>query len=287
MPLTMKKTGMTKPNPIASSLDRTTGLSAPWLKRRTTTPAVKAPRSTSRPSSDATHTSRITARTEIRTGSCELELRCLLNRATTRGGVGRAASSAATTARTMNATRSSEVRTGLSLVSRRAIATMGPNSPTEPIASTNAPIRVSATPESRSIGSRVPSAVVVSARPISRLDRAKPELTSTNASPKPSTRDIAHPSAARVNGVPLTRSRSMSNPARNIRKQSPRLAKACTRSPVSARPRTCGPITMPRPISSTTAGTRRRRSDSAPNGASTAAALMRTRDTSAELTSAA
>lgn len=110
----------------------------------------------------------------------------------------------------MKATSSSEVRAGLSPVSRSAIATIGPNSPTEPMARTKAPMRVPATPESRSIGRRVPSAVVVSASPIRRLDRAKPSVTNTNASPKPSTSDIAHPSAARVSGEPLILLRSMS-----------------------------------------------------------------------------
>ena len=48
MPLSMKKIGMRKPNPIASSLLVIGSLSSPLMKRRTTTPAANAPRSTSR-----------------------------------------------------------------------------------------------------------------------------------------------------------------------------------------------------------------------------------------------
>lgn len=210
MPLTTKNTGITNPKPIASSLDCTTGASWPAVKSRTTTPAVKAPRSTSRPSSDATHTSTITARTDIRTGSCELEFRCLLSSAMSRGGVGRAARRAATTASTTNRASSAAVRPGLSLVSSSAIATIGPNSPTEPIARTKAPNRVAATSASRSIGRSVPSAVVVSASPVMRLESTKPSDISTNATPNPSTSDIAHPVAARFSGAPFTRFRSMS-----------------------------------------------------------------------------
>ena len=51
MPLSMKKIGMRKPNPIASSLLVIGSLSSPVMKRRTTTPAANAPRRTSRLSS--------------------------------------------------------------------------------------------------------------------------------------------------------------------------------------------------------------------------------------------
>ena len=40
MPLSMKKIGMRKPKPIASSLLVIGSLSSPWMKRRTTTPAA-------------------------------------------------------------------------------------------------------------------------------------------------------------------------------------------------------------------------------------------------------
>lgn len=210
MPLTTKKSGITKPKLMASSLDCTTGASSPVMKSRTTTPAANAPRRMSSPSSDATHTSRITTRTEIRTGSWELELRCLLNSATTRGGVGRAASRTAITASTTNRASNAAVCTGLSLVSSSAIATIGPNSPTEPMASTKAPKRVSVTPASLSIGSSVPNAVVVIARPMMSVERAKPSVTSRYASTKPTASDIDHPRTARFSGLPRMRLRSMS-----------------------------------------------------------------------------
>ena len=47
-PLSMKKIGMRKPKPMASSLLTIGSLSSPRMKSRTTTPAAKAPRSTSR-----------------------------------------------------------------------------------------------------------------------------------------------------------------------------------------------------------------------------------------------
>ena len=43
MPLSMKKIGMRKPNPIASSLLVIGSLSSPVMKRRTTTPAGERP----------------------------------------------------------------------------------------------------------------------------------------------------------------------------------------------------------------------------------------------------
>ena len=69
----------------------------------------------------------------------------------------------------------------------RAIATIGRNSPTAPAAKTNGPSAVFSVPFSRRIGSRVPSAVVVSAIVTSTL----PSITrscctiSTKASASP------------------------------------------------------------------------------------------------------
>ena len=48
IPLSMKKMGMRKPKPMASSLLVIGPLSSPSMKSRTTTPAAKAPSSTSR-----------------------------------------------------------------------------------------------------------------------------------------------------------------------------------------------------------------------------------------------
>ena len=53
---------------------------------------------------------------------------------TTRGGCVLAASSTVITATAMKATNSSEVNRGSFFVSRRATATIGPNSPTVPMA---------------------------------------------------------------------------------------------------------------------------------------------------------
>lgn len=95
-------------------------------------------------------------------------------------------------------------------VSSTATATMGPNSPTVPMAVMYAPNRVSSTPASRRTGSRVPSAVVVSTRPITRVLRAKPVDTRAAAIPKPMASERAHPRPARRSGSPLMRLRSIS-----------------------------------------------------------------------------
>ncbi len=73
-------------------------------------------------------------RRDTRTGSWALDSRWRLRMDTTRGGWVRAASSTVITATATKANSSNDVRTGSFLVSRRATATMGPNSPTVPMA---------------------------------------------------------------------------------------------------------------------------------------------------------
>ena len=158
------------------------------------------------------------------------------------------------------------------------MATMGRNSPTVPTARTNEPKRVSETPASLSIGSSVPSAVVVRQRPMSRSERAKPEMTSTPATASATARETNQPTVARLSGAPAMRPSSISKPARNIRKLRPRLPNPATTGVTSASPRTWGPMTIPSRISSTTPGRRNRRSASAPSGARTAATMMSTSD---------
>ena len=110
----------------------------------------------------------------------------------------------------MKATSSSEVSTGSFLVSRRATATMGPNSPTVPMAETNEPNLVSQTPASRRMGTSVPSAVVVRARPTTTVSSARPADTRAKAAAKPMASDTPHPAAASLRGRPRIFSRSSS-----------------------------------------------------------------------------
>ena len=87
---------------------------------------------------------------------------------------------------------------------------MGPNSPTVPMAEMYAPNRVSITWASRSMGTRVPSAVVVRARPTTTVSRASPEETRAKATPAPMAREMAQPAAASSKGLPLIFWRSSS-----------------------------------------------------------------------------
>ena len=87
IPLSMKKIGMRNPNPMASSLLVICSVSSPRMKRRTTTPAAKAPSSTSRLSLTARYTRRTTRVTEMRTGSWADEFRWRRSMATKLGRV--------------------------------------------------------------------------------------------------------------------------------------------------------------------------------------------------------
>lgn len=58
-------------------------------------------------------------------------------------------------------------------------------------------------PASRTIGSSVPSAVVVSASPIISVDRPSPTSIRTKANVNATTKDRPQPAAARLSGLPL------------------------------------------------------------------------------------
>ena len=74
----------------------------------------------------------MTSRTEILTGSCEVESRWRRRRATKRGGCTCIARSAAMTATATKRTRRRKVSRGSRFVSNTATATIGPNSPIAP-----------------------------------------------------------------------------------------------------------------------------------------------------------
>ncbi len=105
---------------------------------------------------------------------------------------------------------SSASTAGLDDDNRMVTARIGPNSPMAPAAVRNEPKRVSSMPRSRSIGSSVPIAVVVSARPTSRLEMTKPSSARTAPTPRPSASEIAQPAAPRFSGAPLSLPKSIS-----------------------------------------------------------------------------
>jgi hypothetical protein len=152
---------------------------------------------------------------------------------------------------------------------------MGANSPTLPIAISRVPKRPSDRPASRTIGSSVPSAVVVRARPITISSMTVPISTSVAAIAMARTSEMIHPLIASWSGRPRTRERSSSRPARNIRNDRPIEARPEMTPLVCARPSTLGPITMPRTISTTTPGIASRPVHFARMGARTATIAIR------------
>ena len=245
--------------------------------RRTTTPAANAPRSTSRPSEEASQISRMMSSTEIRTGSCELECRFLRRRATSRGRLRTEGQQGAATATPRRPPADAGAEGVVAAEQhgdgddRAELADRADGQHEPP----NGVVRMSA---SRSMGSRVPSAVVVRTSPITSVLRANPVDTSTAARPKAMLSDTNQPTQACTRGWPLMRCRSISKPARNIRKASPSSDSPLTRSSTWAHPSTCCPMRMPSPISMTTDGMRSRRRRSASTGASTAATAISARD---------
>jgi hypothetical protein len=156
------------------------------------------------------------------------------------------------------ASSTSSVRPGASLPKRTAMATIGPSSPIADPASTSVPNCVASSPLSWRIGSRIPNAVVVTARPTRNPDWAssRPSTLATNA-PRASaaTNVMPHPVRARRSGPPRMRCRSISSPARNISVHRPSEDRKLMMSSTSAQPRT-GPMRMPARISRITAGSR-------------------------------
>jgi hypothetical protein len=270
IPLTMKKIGTRKPNPIASSFPLTIVRSSPWTKSLTTMPAANAPSSTSRPRRKARNTRARMRSTEIRTGSWTLEWTCRCRNWISLGGCGLAANRAAATATTTNTNSRTDVVSGLRRSRSTATARMGANSPTLPIDITRAPKRPSNRPASRSIGNSVPRAVVVRARPITMASSTVPITVSAVAISSARASEIIHPVVASFRDRPRMRGRSSSSPARNIRYDSPISSRATMTLSGWAMPRTAGPITMPRTISNTTSGIARRPVSSARMGEITA-----------------
>ena len=98
-PLTMKKTGMRNPNPIASSRGVSASFCSGLSASRAIMPAANAPSRLSSPSSAATTTSAVMSSRMMRTGSWVEVDRCRCSISTTAGGCGRVARLATPTAR--------------------------------------------------------------------------------------------------------------------------------------------------------------------------------------------
>ena len=132
------------------------------------------------------------------------------------------------------------------------IAISGPNSPTAPSAMTAVPKGVRSSPASRSIGIRVPSAVLVNATPMNTpaatVGASRIPMTTPDAS------EITQPRADLLSGRPRIRSKSISLPARKNSMASPKSASAEVKSLGCTQPRMAGPNTSPRTISKTTSG---------------------------------
>jgi hypothetical protein len=127
------------------------------------------------------------------------------------------------------------------------------------------------------MGSSVPSAVVVRARPITMASSTVPISVSARAMSRARASEITHPVVASRRERPRMRGRSSSNPARNMRYDSPISSRATTTLSGWATLSTAGPMTMPRAISNTTSGIARRPVSSARTGDTTATIPISTR----------
>ena len=151
---------------------------------------------------------------QIRTPSWPLVFRVRPRSRLSRGDRLRAATPSARAATTAKATSTASVCSGLSPDNSSATARIGPNSPTAPAERMNVPSRVSRSPESRRMGSTVPSAVVVKISPISTPaetpSSGRATVTSTIPAPRPITSDPHQPATADRNGGPAKRASSIS-----------------------------------------------------------------------------
>lgn len=170
------------------------------------------------------------------------------------GGLGRIAQNTAPAVTTANTASTAPAAPGLRPLNSRAMAMIGPNSPTDPKAITTDPNRPSSRPESRRIGSTAPSAVLVSAVPMTRLFARSAPLSSS-ATPSPAANETTHAPPARRSVSPRTSANRISYPARKISIESPRSDRVSMTWSWWAQPSTSGPARIPRTISKMTTGT--------------------------------
>jgi hypothetical protein len=162
-----KKIGMKIPYPTVSNLRSRPAVSTPsrWVQMRSTIPASIAPSTTSRPNLLATASSRNSSSTAQRSVICpvaswpSLMIRRTVPLPASHGTTDSAMASTPTRATEASATKCPR------LVRNTAMIRMGNSSPTAPAAYTYRPNCPPSMSLSRRMGSRVPSAVVVSARP--------------------------------------------------------------------------------------------------------------------------
>lgn len=125
------------------------------------------------------------------------------------GGLGRSAQNTAAVVIAPNAASSAADSAGRRPLSSSATAITGPNSPTAPNAEITVPNRPRSSPLSRSIGSTVPSVVLVSAVPMTNASKTSPPLTSS-ANAIPATRATGQDHRERRRVSPRTAAKSIS-----------------------------------------------------------------------------
>ena len=187
------------------------------------------------------------------------------------GGCSRRAMVAQARAMTTNVTSSPErTATPCSPEMISENSTIGPNSPIAPAPRMQRPSGVSSSPASRRIGSRVPTAVVLSTTATSTGSATSPAARRPKVSARASPTDSPQPAMPSCSGRPRSLAKSSSMPARKNRNDRPSDDSARSVPSVSTRSRTCGPMTTPKVSSRTTSGRRRRTGSSLKSGASAA-----------------
>ena len=134
------------------------------------------------------------------------------------------------------------------------MTTIGQNSPATPAPSTAEPSGVGSRRASARIGTRVPSAVVLSATPSSQASASRPAWCKTRPIARPIASEIAQPIVPRTSERRATRCSISSRPAKKNRNTRPRSARKSMWLSISARPNPSGPMRIPSTISSTTVG---------------------------------
>ncbi|GGR24566.1 hypothetical protein GCM10010497_28510 [Streptomyces cinereoruber] len=197
---------------MASTLPRISALlsgAAPSSTSRVSTPAAKAPSSTSRPNACDRPSIAASSSTTKRTANWPLLCSVLAIRRGSHAGGGRIARTTAPAVIAPNATRRAADSAGLRPLRSSAMAMTGPNSPTAPNAIVTSPKRPFSSPPSFSTGRTVPSAVLVSAVPTTKPVKTSPPLSS-NPRPSPAAREISQAPSELRRRPPRTLANSIS-----------------------------------------------------------------------------
>ncbi len=150
-------------------------------------------------------------------------------------------------------------------------------SPIDAPANTSWPSCDSLCPPSFSTGITRPSDVDVRITAASSGDLTRPAASNATPATSASTSDTAKPAPAILSSRPRNWSRSISRPARKRRNARPMMDRTRTGSSADAQPSTSGPTTMPRAISTTTAGICSRGTSPSASGVTNATAMTMAR----------